>query len=104
MSGILHPADGSFWAEEVFLINNATIALLLGVFVAAVLTRFLTMLLAPRLMSKIIHSEKVRSVAVRNSDKALGSAAGAGLALYLVNMMIDMMAVSYTHLTLPTKA
>jgi MscS family membrane protein len=101
MSGILHPADGSFWAEEMFLINNATITLLLGVFAAALLTRFLTMLLAPRLMSKIIHSEKVRSVAVRNSDKALGSAAGAGLALYLVNTMIDMMDEPNSGIDLP---
>ena len=51
MSGILTPAEGSFWAEEVLMTNNATIALLLGVFVAALLTRFLTMFMAPRLMS-----------------------------------------------------
>ncbi len=91
MSGILTPAEGSFWAEEVLMTNNATIALLLGVFVAALLTRFLTMFMAPRLMSKIIHSEKVRSKAVKNSDKALGNAAAAGLSLYLIKILISMM-------------
>ncbi len=37
MSGILEPAEGSFWAEELFLINNATLVLLFSILTIACL-------------------------------------------------------------------
>ena len=101
MSGIPQPAEGSFWTEEILLINNATVVLLLGILGAAILARVVTMIMAPRLMSKVIHSDKVRSKTVKDSDKALGTAAGAGLSMYLFGLLTDLRADANSSIDLP---
>jgi len=101
MSGILEPAEGSFWAEELFLINNATLVLLFSILTVAVLARAGVMALAPRMLRKIIRSDTIQSKTIRDSDKALGTAAGAGVALFLLNTLIDLLSETDAGLDLP---
>ena len=101
MSGILQPADGSFWAEEMFLVNNATLVLLFSILTIATLTRAGVMAPAPRMLRKIVKSDSIQSKTIRDSDKALGTAAGAGVALFLLNTLIDMMDGVNTGIDLP---
>ena len=101
MSGILQPADGSFWAEEMFLVNNATLVLLISILIIAILTRAGVMAIAPRMLRKIVKSDSIQSKTIRDSDKALGTAAGAGVALFLLNTLIDMMGEVNTGIDLP---
>ena len=101
MSGILQPAEGSFWAEELFLVNNATLVLLFSILTIATLTRVGVMALAPRMLRKIVKSDSIQSKTIRDSDKALGTAAGAGVALFLLNTLIDMMDGVNTGIDLP---
>mgnify|MGYP001496870678 FL=1 len=76
-------------AAESVGINEITILAILGIILAGVIVRFLTMAFAPSLLTKIIRSENLQTKTVKQSDKALGSAIGAGvsyiLSLQLVN-------------------
>ncbi len=76
-------------AAESVGINEMTILAILGIIIAGVIVRFLTMAFAPSLLTKIIRSENLQTKTVKQSDKALGSAIGAGvsyiLSLQLVN-------------------
>ena len=87
MSGILNPEDGSFWAEEIFLMNNATIVMLFGILTLSVFARIGVMALAPRILRKIVQSDSIQAKTIRDSDKALGTAAGAGVALFLITVL-----------------
>ena len=71
MSGILQPAEGSFWAEELLFTNNATVVLLLSILAIAILTRIGVMVLAPRILRKIVKSDSIQTKTIRDSDKAL---------------------------------
>lgn len=104
MSGILNPVDGSFWADEVFLMNNATIVMLFGILTLSVFARLGVMALAPRILRKIVQSDSIQAKTIRDSDKALGTAAGAGVALFLINTLIDMMGDVNTGIELPDLA
>ena len=76
-------------AAESVGINEMTILAILGIILVGVVVRFLTMTFAPSLLTKIVRSKNLRTKTVKQSDKALGSAVGAGvsylLALQLVN-------------------
>ena len=76
-------------AAESVGINEMTILAILGIVLVGVVVRFLTMTFAPSLLTKIVRSKNLRAKTVKQSDKALGSAVGAGvsylLALQLVN-------------------
>ena len=76
-------------AAESVGINEMTILAILGIVLVGVVVRFLTMTFAPSLLTKIVRSKNLRTNTVKQSDKALGSAVGAGvsylLALQLVN-------------------
>jgi len=104
MSGILNPEDGSFWADEVFFMNNATIVMLFGILTLSVFARIGVMALAPRILRKIVQSDSIQAKTIRDSDKALGTAAGAGVALFLINTLIDMMGDVNTGIELPDLA
>ena len=53
------------------------------------IVRLLTMRFAPTVLGTIIRSEAIKGKTVQESDKALGTAAGVGLAYLLVGIMID---------------
>ncbi|MBT60387.1 MAG: hypothetical protein CMA63_02390 [Euryarchaeota archaeon] len=98
---ILQPGSDSFWAEEIIGMNNLTVAILLGIFIIAVMVRMLTMMMAPRILKKVIRSESIESKTVKDSDKALGSAAGAGVALYILNALFELSAQEPNQFILP---
>ena len=74
-------------------VNQATVLAIIGIVLAGILVRFLTMAFAPSLLKKIIRSKNLQHKTVKNSDKALGSAVGAFvsylLAIQLVNAVED---------------
>ncbi len=98
---ILQPGSDSFWAEEIIGMNNLTVTILLGIFIIAVMVRMLTMMMAPRILKKVIRSESIESKTVKDSDKALGSAAGAGVALYILNALFELSAQEPNQFILP---
>ena len=90
MANILQPAADSFWSEQILGLNNLTVALLAGIFLLAIVVRFITMWVAPKILTKIIQSDSIQSKAVKDSDKALGNAAGAGVAMFVLNTLIKL--------------
>mgnify|MGYP005707747307 FL=1 len=76
-------------AAESVGINEMTVLAILGIILAGLIVRFLSMAFAPSLLKKIIRSENLQTKTVKQSDKALGSALGACvsyiLSLQLVN-------------------
>jgi len=61
----------------------------LGLLVMIFIIRLLTMRFAPTVLGTIIRSEAIKGKTVQDSDKALGTAVGVGLAYLLVGIMID---------------
>ena len=80
-------------AVESVGINEITVLAIIGIAITGIIVRFLTMVFAPSLLKKIIRSENLQTKTVKQSDKALGSAIGAGvsyiLSLQLVNSIED---------------
>ncbi len=68
-------------------VNEATVLAIVGIILAGILVRFLTMAFAPSLLKKLIRSKNLQEKTVKNSDKALGSAIGA-LVSYLLSLQL----------------
>ena len=102
MSNFLKPEDDSFWMEQIFGLNYLTVSILLGLLAIGILSRFLTMWLAPNVLKKMIPSNSIQSKTVRDSDKALGTAAGAGITLYIFNALIKLHAEDDNSFILPS--
>ncbi len=68
------------------------------------IVRIITMRIAPTVLRTIIRSEAITSKTVQNSDKALGTAAGVGVALVMVNALIDDMQRTGSPVLMPTLA
>ncbi len=68
-------------------VNEATVLAIVGIILAGILVRFLTMAFAPSLLKKLIRSQNLQEKTVKNSDKALGSAIGA-LVSYLLSLQL----------------
>ena len=60
-----------------------------SVVVMIFVVRLLTMRFAPTVLGTIIRSEAIKGKTVQESDKALGTAVGVGLAYVLIGIMID---------------
>ena len=89
MNGLWDPAADSSLRDEVFGFTNYTLLAILGLLVMIAVVRMLTMRFAPTVLGTIIRSEAIKSKTVQDSDKALGTAVGVGLAYLLVSIMID---------------
>lgn len=89
MDGLWNPSTDSALRNEVFGFTNYTLLALLGLLVLVFLLRQLAMRFAPTVLGTIIRSEAIKGKTVRDSDKALGTAVGVGLAYFLVTVMID---------------
>ena len=70
-------------------LNEMTVIAIIGIILVGILTRFLTMQAAPKILNRIIRSENIKRKTVKDSDKALGSAAGAAAAYFLTLQLID---------------
>jgi len=79
------PTDSDIWLTEIIGFNYLTIALLVVIFFIAIITRIFTMWFTPIVLRKIITSDTIEETAVRDSDKALGTAFGAGFSYILFN-------------------
>ena len=101
MSNILSPADNSFWSEQVLGLSNLTLAVLFGLLIVAIGMRFLTMKVSPKILKKIIRSDSIQSKTVKESDKALGTAAGAGVSFYILRALLELPADETTGFVLP---
>ena len=88
MNGLWNPASDSALRNEVMGFTNYTLLAILGLFVMIFIVRLLTMRFAPTVLGTIIRSEAIKSKTVQNSDKALGTAVGVGLAYFIFNIMI----------------
>ena len=70
-------------------INEMTILAILGIVLAGIVVRFLSMAFAPSLLKKIIRSENLQTKTVKQSDKALGSALGACVSYILTLQLVN---------------
>lgn len=70
-------------------LNEITVVAILGIVIAGILARFIVMQIAPKILMRVIRSENIKRKTVKNSDKALGSAAGAAVAYFLTMQLID---------------
>lgn len=89
MDGLWNPAADSALRNEIFGFTNYTLLAVLGLLVMIFIVRLLTMRFAPTVLRTIIRSEAIKGKTVQDSDKALGTAVGVGLAYVLVGIMID---------------
>ena len=74
-------------AAESVGINEMTVLAILGIILAGIIVRFLSMAFAPSLLRKIIRSENLQTKTVKQSDKALGSALG-GCVSYILSLQL----------------
>lgn len=88
-------------AAESVGINEMTILAILGIILAGLVVRFLTMALAPSLLTKIIRSKNLQTKTVKQSDKALGSAIGAGVSYLLTLQLVDAVESGSTTYAMP---
>ena len=89
MDGLWNPAADSALRNEFFGFTNYTLLAVLGLLVMIFIVRVLTMRFAPTVLGTIIRSEAIKGKTVQDSDKALGTAVGVGLAYVLIGIMID---------------
>ena len=89
MDGLWNPAADSALRNEVLGFTNYTLLAVLGLLVMIFIVRLLTMRFAPTVLGTIIRSEAIKGKTVQDSDKALGTAVGVGLAYVLIGIMID---------------
>ncbi|MEC7058717.1 MAG: mechanosensitive ion channel family protein [Candidatus Thermoplasmatota archaeon] len=89
MDGLWNPAADSALRNEVFGFTNYTLLAVLGLLLMIFIVRLLTMRFAPTVLGTIIRSEAIKGKTVQDSDKALGTAVGVGLAYVLIGIMID---------------
>ncbi len=69
--------------------NQTTVLAIFGIIIAGIIARFIVMQIAPSILKKVIRSDNIKQKTVKDSDKALGSAVGAGLAYFLTLQLID---------------
>ena len=104
MDGLWNPAADSALRNEVLGFTTYTILAVLGLLVMIFIMRLLTMRFAPAVLGTIIRSEAIKGKTVQESDKALGTAAGVGLAYVLVGIMIDDMERAGSPILMPDLA
>jgi small-conductance mechanosensitive channel len=101
MSSLFDLADDSSLRNEVLGFSHFTLLSLVALALLVVVVRFLTMRFAPTVLRTIIRSEAIKSKTVQDSDKALGTAAGVGLAYYLLQILIEDMPVAGSPVMMP---
>ena len=104
MDGLWNPAADSALRNEVLGFTTYTLLAVLGLLVMIFIMRLLTMRFAPAVLGTIIRSEAIKGKTVQESDKALGTAAGVGLAYVLVGVMIDDMERAGSPILMPDLA
>ncbi|RJU93297.1 MAG: mechanosensitive ion channel family protein [Candidatus Poseidoniales archaeon] len=104
MDGLWNPAADSALRNEMFGFTTYTLLAILGLLVMIFITRLLAMRFAPTVLGTIIRSEAIKGKTVQDSDKALGTAAGVGLAYFLISIMIDDMERTGSPILMPDLA
>ncbi|MGB1499816.1 MAG: mechanosensitive ion channel family protein [Poseidonia sp.] len=104
MDGLWNPAADSALRNEVLGFTTYTLLAVLGLLVMIFIMRLLTMRFAPTVLGTIIRSEAIKGKTVQDSDKALGTAVGVGLAYVLVGVMIDDMERAGSPILMPDLA
>tara|TARA_Y100001958_G_scaffold159742_1_gene162937 strand:- start:812 stop:1921 length:1110 start_codon:yes stop_codon:yes gene_type:complete len=104
MDGLWNPAADSALRNEVLGFTTYTMLAVLGLMVMIFIMRLLTMRFAPTVLGTIIRSEAIKGKTVQESDKALGTAVGVGLAYVLVGVMIDDMERAGSPILMPDLA
>ena len=99
--GVMSENDIAADTAESLGLNEMTVFAILGIILAGVAIRFLTMLVAPKILNRIIRSENIKRKTVKNSDKALGSAVGASVAYFLILQLIDSIQSGSDTFTMP---
>jgi len=95
------PTDSSVWLNEFLGFNNLTITILALFILTAIIARKITMWFVPIVLRKIITSETIEEAAVRDSDKALGTAAGIGFSYLLFDDLKTSMGQSDSNILMP---
>jgi MscS family membrane protein len=85
----MNESDVAAETAESIGLNEITIIALIGALIVGIMVRYLTMWVAPTLLKKLIQSENIQRKTVKDSDKALGTAAGSAMTYFLVLQMID---------------
>ena len=104
MESLWDPAADSALRNEVLGFSNFTLVAMASILMLILIVRIITMRIAPTVLRTIIRSEAITSKTVQNSDKALGTAAGVGVALVMVNALIDDMQRTGSPVLMPTLA
>ncbi|MDG1546059.1 MAG: mechanosensitive ion channel family protein [Candidatus Poseidoniaceae archaeon] len=95
------PTDSTIWLNEYLGFNNLTVAFLTLFVLTAFIVRKFTMWFIPILLRKIITSDTIEENAVRDSDKALGTAVGVGFAHLLFSDFNTSMVQGNSNIIMP---
>jgi MscS family membrane protein len=95
------PTDSTIWLNEYLGFNNLTVAILTLFILSAFIVRKFTMWFIPILLRKIITSDTIEENAVRDSDKALGTAVGVGFAHLLFSDFNTSMIQGNSNIIMP---
>ena len=101
MDGLWNPSENSFLRDEILGFSNFTIIAVVALLLMIYVVRLLTMRFAPAVLGTIIRSEAIKGKTVQESDKALGTAVGVGLAYVIVGILIDDMVRTDSPVMMP---
>ena len=83
------PAEDSSLRNEILGFSQYSIAALFTIIVVMLIVKFLSMRIVPPLLRKIIRHEPIKEKTIHDSDRALGTAIGFGVAYILVEILIQ---------------
>ena len=101
METVWEPTATSELRNEILGFSYYSLALLAGLLTLVLVTRFITMKISPAILRRIIRSETIQSKTVKNSDKALGTAVGAGLSVWVVSLFAEQSETTGSALVMP---
>ncbi|MDA7463597.1 mechanosensitive ion channel family protein [Candidatus Poseidonia alphae] len=104
MEDLWTPAADSTLRDEFLGFTTYTLALIFGIMVGILIIRQLTMMFAPTVLRTMIRSEAIKGKTVQDSDKALGTAVGVGMAMVVINIMIEDMERTGSPILMPSIA
>jgi MscS family membrane protein len=98
----LHPAQDSYLRNEFLGFSTLSLYILVGLAITIFATRFIAMRFFPTILRKIVRHDSIKEKTIHDSDKALGTAVGFGIAYILLDIVIQESLVTGSAVVLPS--
>ncbi len=86
---ILDPAPDSSLRNEVLGFSQMSLYIIIGLALTIVVVRYVSMRFFPTILRKIVRNDSIKEKTIHDSDKALGTAVGFGVAYLILDFIIQ---------------